>query len=703
MSKDLYNNLGLNVKSQKYRFVDTDVNLDEDGFLEVKANKTNEDNHNNKYNQIDTLTENINLNDKKEAEIKLHMKNLNKTKIKHLKQMQNDITEKDSRKKEHDKAYNQLKTDISTYNERVNQINSADIITFNTNKLKNTSTLNAIKNSLVVSELTPMEEMIKKTLEKNKYNSEENIIQKETQELSNLVNPEILQQRYEDMRRTRALLFQQEIKNMHRNKIKSKLYHKIKKKQKEKMEETLLKQLQEVDPEAVKEYMMKKMEKRIDERISLKHTLNKFNKTVKRYHLLNDETIKESAMENFRKRDKLMERVYNPNKDESDEDDENSDYNEEDENENEEDEYDNNLDEEEEDKDEEQIEYSENDNVIEEEAINKEFNKKFDKGKLLLDFNEKKPISKNTDDKSKSGILGMNFMKNAGAINEKLKNLSKQDNYDNKSENSKISKNSSENANKKIRKIEFKLGNSKKRLDDKDCNESKRVTKDNSNSNNIEVEKNIIPNVLTSKVLKEMSQYGLTKSSTNLNLNLNEELIDEINKNDDLNYILKNDINKIDFIKDQVKEALDTNKQEFLKGWGSWTGESKVIKTKEFLMQKRMKEIQERKAALQLRNLKNPTLKVSAIIDKKFENYLVNEIPYNVNSKEQFERLNSTSIGPDCNGLTQYKKLIQPNVVKLIGKVINPMGKKLDDVKTQKLNDIIDTAGKKIHRSKAKL
>lgn len=82
---------------------------------------------------------------------------------------------------------------------------------------------------------------------------------------------------------------------------------------------------------------------------------------------------------------------------------------------------------------------------------------------------------------------------------------------------------------------------------------------------------------------------------------------------------------------------------------------------------------------------------------------MVSSIPYNIQSKEQFEKLNSIPLGPETNPLSCYKQVNQNKIVKFIGKVIVPMSNKLDSVKTQKLNEIVDKASKKISRTKSKL
>lgn len=546
MSGDLYKDLGLKVKGQKYRFVDTDANMDDDGFLPIENSSAPQGetyslaniNNKNKDNKIDTLTENFqnnitNRSGAEEANIKRTIKKLNQQTPKYLKQTKTDITDKEERIAERQVTYENLTQDISTYQEKVNKINDADVVNFALTKFKNNTTLNSIKQN---SKLNSFEDAINKTLVKNKYETDEKILEEERNKLYASVNPEIIKQRYEELKKMRSLMYQQEIKNMHKNKIKSKLYHKIKKKQKQKQEDKLLEQLKEIDPEAVNEYLKKKMEQRVDERISLKHTLNKFNKTVKRYNLLYDPNVKESLMENYRKRDKLLEKVRNPNADEDDDDDE-VDDDEEEENE-EEDEYI--------DVDDEEIEDEDKDEDNEMENVDS----KIDKKQILIDFNEKKDKKK---EKKDAGVLGMNFMKKSNELSEQVNSLIK--NTSGKDDNKKDSE-EVEYSNKT--KIQFKLGGNKKK-DNKeekiDINQkilmnskSERLGKleEGNESKNTKDRKNSIDdryNKLTSSMLNKITYEKNTKdSNNNYDLQLTENLVDEIvkeNKNRDEENLLK--------------------------------------------------------------------------------------------------------------------------------------------------------------------
>lgn len=395
----MYKELGLDVKGQKYRFIDSEAELSHDPNyipLETEGDETGV--------KLDTLKENLNnnlgLNEKEQAVLKKKLTKLNKAKITDVKQTQNDLTRRDLYKKENQQAYDKLSKDIGKYQEEVNTQRDADVVDFTENQLRGRTNFSTAKGLINNNKKqNDFEKQINNLLVTNKYDTDSRILEEENNKLLEQVNPEVIQKRYEELKRMRSLLYQQEIKNMHKNKIKSKLYHKIKKKQRVKQEAELLKQLQEVDPDSVHNFLEKQKDKRIDERISLKHTVNKFSKTVKRYNLIYDDNVKESLMENYRKRDKLMEKIKNPDivddseaeADEADEEEEDDDSHSED-----------------------NEEGSQVDNDSNQEEV--------DHTKILIDFNdkEKKKITKEITD---SGVYTMNFMKKGDDINDQVTKL----------------------------------------------------------------------------------------------------------------------------------------------------------------------------------------------------------------------------------------------------------------------------------------
>lgn len=506
MSKNLLNDLGIKVKGQKYRFVDSDLNFDENMTLPVGSNEMS-----NKPYKLDTLAENLNNNIKPQEESKIKQ-NVKKLLHHKAKESINDLTEKRNKLAENDITYKQLSEDISVYQSRVDKINNADVILFNQTNYKNQATLNTIKNQN--KEMNQLELEIKEALIKNNYQTDDKILEQENNKLYNYVDPELIKKRYEELRNMRSLMYQQEIRNKHRNKIKSKLYHKIKKRQKTKLEEKILEQLTEVDPEAVKEYYEKKMSKRINERISLKHSMNKFNKTAKRYNFLYDPKLKESLMENYRNRDKLMEKVKNPyaNDEDSDIGGEPGSDDEIEDSQNEEEENNESV-------EEEGDEEFEEDEDIENESQNKE--EQIVKGnQILIDFNQKSNYTKGK--KTGNSVFDMNFMKNSNEISKNVASILKK----NKPDDDDISVNSNQeqtNSKEKIKnKVQFKLKAEKQEL----------VKDKTEKSNGVMNYSSKIPsnsNILTSELIGNFADKYQVNKKTSYKLDLNEETKQELN------------------------------------------------------------------------------------------------------------------------------------------------------------------------------
>ena len=196
----------------------------------------------------------------------------------------------------------------------------------------------------------------------------------------------------------------------------------------------------------------------------------------------------------------------------------------------------------------------------------------------------------------------------------------------------------------------------------------------------------------------------------NIKVDLNGDDLKKLVQMEDINddeeyfqkFLIENNENKNEFLT-EAKPKINENDITKFSGWGSWAGESKVIQAKEFLKKKRYMEIQQRKQSMSSQNTNsNPYVKVNNSFDKKFSNYMVKELPNNVRSQEEFEKLNGTAFGREWNSLTMYKKLIQPNIVKKIGQIIEPM-KINDNTTAKKLCEIIEKATKKKQRTKSKI
>ena len=569
-----------------------------------------------------------------------YMKNKEKNKV------EIKFNDKEDKIIERTKAYKEITKDVSKYQDKVKANREADIVDFTQmdNKTNKSITKKTAKEfASKFTEQNDFEKSIKNILVKNNCESDDKILQKENEELMK-ISPEEMQKRYNEIKRYKALLFQKEISNRRKAKIKSKLFHKINKRRKEKEEMKVLQDLSQVDPEAVKNYLEKKKENRIEERMNLKHSINsKFQKTVKRFNLQNDQQIKEAIKENFALRDKLLQKVKG--EDEDDED---------------------------------------NEEEFEELESQEEEKEEQDDG-VVVDFEEKEKDQEEEDNNEikDSGVFSMKFMKNAenSELQPKLKMLNDDIKIDEEFVEEEDDKDSdSEEKNKKSK-----------------ANRAKPIT-----SSDIAKISNDAKNLLTNQDDKNVK---INLNAEDLRKILNEENIeqdiDQFNQ-----FLVENDTNKAEFLESENKAQIEKIKKEnpdFIPGWGSWTGDSTQLKAKEFLQKKRYEAKIQRLHQQANENVeKNPFVKVNNSFDKNFSSYLVKELPLNMANREQFELLNNNPIGREWNSLTTYKQIIQPKIVKKIGQIIEPMSIN-DKTKAKKLTEILEKATKKKVRTKAKL
>ncbi len=244
-------------------------------------------------------------------------------------------------------------------------------------------------------------------------------------------------------------------------------------------------------------------------------------------------------------------------------------------------------------------------------------------------------------------------------------------------------------------------------------NNNNKIRKDK-NNNNIKSTPAIITKDSLNKISEDTKKINeLNEKNQKIDIKFTPEalqqMINEENINEDIsnfnNFLIENDINKKEFIEQENKSALDEikkNNPEFVPGWGSWAGDEKMIKAKEFLKKKRYEEKINRLKEQANEANKNTLVKVTQKFDKNYSNYLVKELPNDMHNREQFEKYNKTLIGREVNSLNIYKKLIQPKVVKKIGQIINPMTAN-DATKGMQIQEIIEKMTKKKKFSKAKL
>ena len=602
---------------------------------------------------------------------------------KEVNKLREEYLEKEEFKRiERETSYLNVGNEISKYQPRVKAIREADVVDFTQDNKKSVRHIgsrtvkeiakNINKNKKNKQIKDDLNAEIEKILKENNCVCDEQILNKEKEELKN-INPEELERRYKELRQIRSRLFQKEIENRRKAKIKSKLYHKIKKNKRIKEENDLLEQLGQIDPDAVENYLNKKRIDRVQERMQLKHSLNsKFQKTIKKYHFDKDQQVKEAIKDNFHLRDKLLEKIEGK------------------ENENEISEN-------------EEIEQKEKNEENSEIGINEEGGKKV----VVMNYEvqNKKNIKKiNEDNNNKMGVFSMPFMKNA------------QENLD---------------IQNKIEKLKNKLNN-EEILDDYDKIEEKDSDNDSLNDHNKNINESNINEINKKENKKNMKPIIITKDTINkINENtkkINEnndnkkkidikfdnetlqQMIDEENMNEDISmfnqFLVENDENKKEFLENENKEQLEEikkNNPEFMPGWGTWAGEDPNIQAKEFLRKKRYNEKIRRLKEQANETNTNRFVVISNQVDNNFDtNYLVQDLPQEIKNSEQFQKYYNTLIGREVNSLNLYRKLIQPKIIKKLGQIINPMTAN-DSTKGMQIQEIIEKVTKKKKFTKSKL
>ena len=596
---------------------------------------------------------------------------------------ENYLQKEEDKKIERETNYINVGNEVSKYQPRVKTIREADVVDFTQDNKKNVRHIgertvkeiakNTGKNKKKKNETDDINAQIENILIENNCVSDQQVLDQEKEQLKN-INPEELQRRYNELRQIKTRLFQKEIENKRKAKIKSKLYHKIRKNKRVKEENELLEQLGQIDPEAVENYLNKKRIDRVQERMQLKHSLNsKFQKTIKKYHFDKDQQVKEAIKDNFHLRDKLLEKIEGKENEndieENEEIEEQEDYNEE----------------------------------KSKEGINEEEGQKV----LLMNFEEQKEKNsgkKTIESDNKMGVFSMPFMKNAQdnldiqnkieKLKNKLNNEEILDDYD-KIEQEDIDENSS--------------------IDDNKINNNKK----NKDMNKIENKKNKKQITITKDTIKKINENTkkINESNDNnkkLNVKFDNEtlqqMIDEENINEDINnfnqFLVENDENKKEFLENENKEQLEEikkNNPEFMPGWGTWAGDDPTIQAKEFLRKKRYDEKIKRLKEQANEANTNKYVVVSNQVDSNFDNnYLVQDLPQDIKNSEQYQKYYNTLIGREVNSLNLYKKLIQPKIVKKIGQIINPMTAN-DSTKGMQLQEIIEKVTKKKKFTKSKL
>lgn len=125
---------------------------------------------------------------------------------------------------------------------------------------------------------------------------------------------------------------------------------------------------------------------------------------------------------------------------------------------------------------------------------------------------------------------------------------------------------------------------------------------------------------------------------------------------------------------DHGKKERDDNK--LVTGWGSWAGEGAPPP-------KPLRRLPKKLAIPERKNEKRPrqdegkkNVIISAKRIKKAAKFQVENVPYPFTSREQYERAINGAVGPEWNISTAVKNFTRPEVVTRAGKIIRPISKK---------------------------
>ena len=246
------NNEEKNKNNKIYFFENTSIKVGEKNVQTTKNQKID-------FSDVFRAFQGDIKNETSRANLSLAVKNFGikeksneKNKGKEINKLKENFLEKEEEKRlERETNYIKVEKEISIYQPKVKKLREADVVDFtqddkkivrhigertikeiaknkNMNKKKDK---NKNKNDINIE--------IEKVLIENNCVSDQQIIDKEKEELKN-INPEELERRYNELRQIRTRLFQKELENKRKAKIKSKLYHKIKKNKKIKEENDLL-------------------------------------------------------------------------------------------------------------------------------------------------------------------------------------------------------------------------------------------------------------------------------------------------------------------------------------------------------------------------------------------------------------------------------------------------------------------------------
>ncbi|CAJ2632013.1 unnamed protein product [Trifolium pratense] len=148
-----------------------------------------------------------------------------------------------------------------------------------------------------------------------------------------------------------------------------------------------------------------------------------------------------------------------------------------------------------------------------------------------------------------------------------------------------------------------------------------------------------------------------------------EELIAQTFAGDDVEGDFENDKQAI-----LNEENPEPETPQDLPGWGNWTNVQKKIGLPPRMVKEHEVAVRKREDRLNMRkDAKLTHVIISEKPSKKAEKLYTKTVPYPYPSKEMFDQINRTPVGPDFNPTTTVGALIRPEVVKKPGVIIKPV------------------------------
>lgn len=146
-----------------------------------------------------------------------------------------------------------------------------------------------------------------------------------------------------------------------------------------------------------------------------------------------------------------------------------------------------------------------------------------------------------------------------------------------------------------------------------------------------------------------------------------------------IDYNVFGDTNEAEFKKnkEQLIEDAVPEEQKAMVGWGDWTGAGIVVKPIDpnVAKQQAIKKLQKIDSIRQKRKDRgNDNIVLHEGRNKLIKKYLVDELPLNVKSAEQFDYLNNKPLSSEWNGIVHQERLTKPKVQTRAGEIITPLG-----------------------------